>query len=503
MKKDLKVYFIIISVIIIMILLNSYKLEVVNKLEANIVFLLIETFLIILSLLIIHSIYSDKKISDIKIFYYTIPVFFILMLMFMPIFTSHDESWHWYRVYDIAQGNLFTNKQNSIPISEMPKSIDDISLEKFKYGITYSDLKDMYNTKLDKDNTKIYQLPTTAIFAPLQYLPQATGTFIAKLLTDRPVIMAYAGKILNAIMSIILLILAIKIIPFGKKILLTCICIPIAIEGLTSLSGDAMTISCAVLLTSYILKLAYQKENIITTKQKVVLTVLCVVMSLCKIVYLPLVGLVLIIPKEKFKTKKESNITKLLIIATSIVVGLTWLYIAGQSLYTRGPGELNTNLVLTNPIQYIKMFIYTIDTQTSSYILSLFGQKIGDCELIDLGLIITYVNLALFVVATILSEDTRNKFSKYQKIIIILVALATIALIFTSLFIQWTTEGADFIEGVQGRYFIPILLIVAILVSSVIKIKSNYKEENLLKFIGITQILSILYIITSIIIENL
>ena len=35
-------------------------------------------------------------------------------------------------------------------------------------------------------------------------------------------------------------------------------------------------------------------------------------------------------------------------------------------------------------------------------------------------------------------------------------------LILTSLYLQWTTCGADVIDGVQGRYFLPILLLPAV-----------------------------------------
>ena len=40
--------------------------------------------------------------------------------------------------------------------------------------------------------------------------------------------------------------------------------------------------------------------------------------------------------------------------------------------------------------------------------------------------------------------------------------LTIVLLIFTSLYIQWTAVGAPVIDGVQGRYFLPILLLVPI-----------------------------------------
>ncbi len=498
MKKNI----ILITVsIIAMVLLNSYKIQILEKQTAEPVFMILEVILIIVSVILIYSICTNKEITVKKTFFHIIPIYFLLFLIFMPVFTSHDESWHWYRVYDISNGNFLTKKEDNIPVATMPKSIDEISLEKFRNGITYEDLKDMFNTYLDKDNTKRYELLTTAIFSPIQYLPQAIGVCISKIITQKPVIMAYGGRIVNTLISFGILLLAIKKIPFGKKILFACMCLPIAIEGFTSLSGDAITISISMLLTSYVLNLAYKKDNVIEKKEKIILTVLCIIISLCKIVYLPLVFLVLLIPNEKFS--KKENILKILLISLCVIINISWLSYASNNLSTRGDGEYNTNIIFKSPLAYIEKMIYTVDNQTNSYVLSLFGEKIGDCELIEIGHIVTYVNLIILVATIILSNDTKDKFNKRQIFIILTITVMTVGLIFTSLFIQWTRTEANYIEGIQGRYFLPILPIVAILISSIIKIKSEYKEENVIKFLSVVQIISLLYTITSIIIENL
>lgn len=41
--------------------------------------------------------------------------------------------------------------------------------------------------------------------------------------------------------------------------------------------------------------------------------------------------------------------------------------------------------------------------------------------------------------------------------------LGTVLLMFTSLYMQWTAVYSDTIDGIQGRYFIPLLLVVAML----------------------------------------
>ena len=77
----------------------------------------------------------------------------------------------------------------------------------------------------------------------------------------------------------------------------------------------------------------------------------------------------------------------------------------------------------------------------------------------------------ILAVASILRENQKSYFSLKQKIFIVAVALIVIALISTAIYIQCT---ANFIElnhstivGLQGRYFIPIILVLTMIVGNI------------------------------------
>jgi uncharacterized membrane protein len=48
-----------------------------------------------------------------------------------------------------------------------------------------------------------------------------------------------------------------------------------------------------------------------------------------------------------------------------------------------------------------------------------------------------------------------------QRLLLVLAALATLALVSASQYATWTPYGADYVEGIQGRYFIPLAPAVA------------------------------------------
>ena len=132
----------------------------------------------------------------------------------------------------------------------------------------------------------------------------------------------------------------------------------------------------------------------------------------------------------------------------------------------------------------------------------MFGGELGLNEHVILHTITPYVFLFLCLTLGIIDNDIKHKLSRFQNWIIALIILAITALIFTSLFIQWTPTENTSIAGIQGRYFLPFLPL-AILLMGNLKIKADYKEEKTVKFISITILLMQINVILSILSRNM
>ena len=131
------------------------------------------------------------------------------------------------------------------------------------------------------------------------------------------------------------------------------------------------------------------------------------------------------------------------------------------------------------------------------------GGELGWGELIKVHTVVPYILFVLLIWITLTDQTTKDRFKLYQKVIIALTILAVGGLIFTSLFVQWTTCGSDSIAGIQGRYFIPILPLLMILVGSQIKLKTEYDNKNMQKSIGIIGTVLQIYVILQIVITHL
>ena len=109
------------------------------------------------------------------------------------------------------------------------------------------------------------------------------------------------------------------------------------------------------------------------------------------------------------------------------------------------------------------MLLYTINCNGSKYLLSMFGGEIGLNDHVILYSVVQYFFFIMSIASGLLNKEIKNKFSIYQTIIIVLIILAIIALVFTSLYIQWTKPEDTSIAGIQGRYFLPILPLILLL----------------------------------------
>ena len=445
-----------------------------------------------------------KNIKVENIFLITIPVICLFYIICMPTFKNHDEIYHWYRAYEVSTGKLMEEVDGDTLGTILPQSISDVTTDDWQ-SITYAKVRDSLNAELDKENTALLYSETSAVYSFVQYIPQAIGIFITRIFTDKVLLLAYGGRIINMVFSIILIYFAIKKIPFGKKILLLLSFIPIAIEGFSSLSPDAMTISMAFFYIAYILSLAFSKENhIIDGKKIAILTVLSVIMAMCKIVYLPLILLLFIIPKEKFKNEKK--IKNIFIIgAIAVVLNLIWLMVAGIYLshFREGDSSIQVISILTNPIKYLQNCLYTVNLNGQDYIYSMFGGELGWGELVQLNSTVPYILCFILIWITITDQTIKDKFKLYQKVWITIAAIAVVGLIFTSLYVQWTTIGSDSVLGIQGRYFIPILPLVALLIGSQLKVKTDYSDENTCKTIAIIGVVLQIWAILAIVICHL
>lgn len=373
-----------------------------------------------------------------------------------PVFTQSDESFHFIRAYQISKGNFISPyDQNGNSYDEFPKSIykvlyddDDIFPEYKNYSDSYNESK----IKLQKNHT-ISSDVRASNYVFLNYLPHAIGIKIGILLNFSPYTIGLLGRITNMFVCILIISISLKIIPICKKSLAILLLCPSVIAYISSLSADGLIIATALLLISYIVKFIYEKTKL-NWKYYLILLLIVAFVSTCKAAYLPIIGILIFIPCDCFKNKRIKWFFTLSLVMLGIVMSLLWMNVGHISV-----GTADGYTGLEKYLRFGYVFINTLFNDFGAYIRNIFAGDYMYQRQVNPFQIIPISYFFVFITA-IFSENTRLKMKTFNKAIIFMIIISVIALIAYALFTCNTDLNATLVNGIQGRYFVPILLLV-------------------------------------------
>ncbi len=373
-------------------------------------------------------------------------------LVSAPLFDVPDEVAHFCRAYEISCGHMITPTNGVSAGEELPLD-QDLNLLMEDWGSFYEN-KGMALTENDV-YTSFYN---TASYSPVTYIPQAIGIFLSRHVTDKILIIAYAGRIMNLLAITLLLYFAIKWIPFGKAVLAFICLIPVNIQESVSLAPDGMVLALTIFMIAYVLKLRYAQKEVMRGRQIVLLYAMAAAVSLIKIVYLPFVLVYFMIPYERFGGKGKKAGHAIAIAVLSLVCSLGWLSLAGNYLLTPGTDSMvQTAYILAHPLRYLAMMATTYFKSGSEMVLSMFGSSLAALNVNGSGLVMMLYGILMVLVFSRVPKK-REFHETSERAIFFLVILAIVFLTSTSLYIQWTPVYDQDILGIQGRYFLPLMM---------------------------------------------
>lgn len=378
----------------------------------------------------------------------------------IPMLQVPDEKGHYYRSFEVSRGDLLTPQgkigggYSRLPENLIPEKLEDLN------HIDYKAIRESKDEVIDKDVLENYDNSTQALYAPPSYLPQAIGCFIGRLLSDETVTIFYMGRLMNFISCSALVYLAIKMIPFGKRFLLLMICMPMYLQQMVSLSTDAFINAMAFVLIAWILKLLDQEQKC-SKGQLTGLMIVCFLVALCKVVYLPLCFLVLLIPSEKIgSTLKKGRLYKAICVIVSTILNFGWLAIGFGYMIQFRPGvdtAAQIEFILTHPFKYLGVIGATFAEKIIDWLGTMVGAKMCILNVYTcLTLVVLYI-LVLFFEMAVTSQEEHNFLSGKMRALHVGLFFVVFLITLTSLYAQWTAYRNPQIEGFQGRYFIPIL----------------------------------------------
>ena len=336
------------------------------------------------------------------------------------------------------------------------------------------------------------------------YAPQVAGVTIGRIFNFNCEQLLLIGKVFSLFWYAFIMYWAIKLIPFGKMALFTIGSLPMTIQMIVSYNYDAILLGVCFFTTAYLLYLIYKKEKV-GIKEMLLLSVLGITIASIKFVYLPILGLILFIPKTRYHSGKAKFISTVLVYGLSIVTLLCIklsmiLYVSTPRVtYSTNPGEAITiGYALRHLREMFNIFYRTFEHQASYYLESMVASPLGWLE-IRVPNIVVYG----FVVILLLSLLVRSDEKKYTCVRIqcfswvLAVSMAILSLV--ALLLDCTNMGAGQIAGFQGRYFLPFLpMLLVMLRNQVIVVNRNIERYIVLTLVSL-HCMTIFYVTLTII----
>jgi len=177
--------------------------------------------------------------------------------------------------------------------------------------------------------------------------------------------------------------------------------------------------------------------------------------------------LLLLIPKEKFQSRKNKAIylAVFAISAVALFLAFNLLNIINRlAVQVSGIEDIppySFDYILKNPLGTLKLIVNTICVKGDFYIAGAIG-LLGWFN-ITLPWVIILGYIILFIFSCWRMKDERQYISTSSKLLITFVIISVFILALLSMMLIWTPNTYPYIEGVQGRYFIPIIPLVGLL----------------------------------------
>ncbi len=429
---------------------------------------------------------NKKGISIEKLFVVIGLIVGFMFIYIIPPFQSPDEDSHFKKAYSIANGNLYAKSENKTIGLEIPEAMNDYINNKLsmmgnrELKYSYNDFYyDQYLTN-DLSKTSFYRVSTSET-SPSAHLIPGIGILIAKLFgliffKGNPSIafMLSFARFFSLLSYLTIGYFAIKLTPAFKKSFFAVLLMPMSIFLGSMVTYDNLLISITALAVASILKLTYDKKEKFNNKWFIIFAVIGYILLNVKVIYAPILGLMLFIPNERFKNKdKKEKWKTYLLLGTVIILATILLKIPNLLLESTKSSDLYSKqlqYVLSHPLSYTKILLNNIRGQLIQQLYWMVGTfGLLDTYLPPLFMFISFINLIIVFITDGISEKIKINYK--QKIIVLLSFILGVVGMYTAMYLYWTVDvlgevGGNAITGVQGRYFIPLLISLPLLFSN-------------------------------------
>lgn len=407
----------------------------------------------------------------------SIELIFLLFMLFAGMMYAFlikpgavpDEDAHYRTAY--AHSNVLMGKVDKVRTEILMDDIDYIFYQTTRQRepnlSMYRDFQTDFLRRATREQmAPINQWPVNA--PPYLYIGQTIGITLGRLLGFNGLTTFYLGRFFHVLVFALLAFWAMKKLPFYKMTLFALCLFPMTAHLIGSYSYDGMILAISLVLIAHIMSLAFDTREKSRWKEFAVIAIAGILLGGCKGgAYIPLIGLLLLIPERYFKERKQKAI-----FGGSVAIGTLAMFALGAmpsvsssvgatTTWVEGTAY-NVGWVLENPLKFIQLITNTLAEKSGFIFNSLVGTDLGWFNVpVSNILILGFFGIFMISCIYVREEPLGSILPQKQKNVIGICLLVSVAMITAGMMFSWTPMGSPVIEGLQGRYFLPLLLPLA------------------------------------------
>jgi uncharacterized membrane protein len=413
--------------------------------------------------------------------------FGIIFALMIPPGWNTDELDHTYRIHQLSAGNLLSEEVGApnglkafggeVPTQlvrlydltgvRAPGAATDRTV---KVDELYEKHPEILTLKDDGERTSM-NFSGAALYSPVAYAVYVPVFWLGQLFSLPFFSIILLCKLVGLLMMGAAFFFAIRHAPVGKWLFFATGLLPVVVGQAVSVGADMPQIAISVVFVALVLRLLY-----LSTPPKAadygVITVLGAALVLIKLVYAPLVLLVLALPVIRKAWRSRKHILLVLMsVVGAIVPGIIWLNLVSYIDINSNPQanfDLQKAFIIHEPVLYLKTLYYTFFTNEQPLALAhIFGNFIWASA--PLAAVYAYIASAALI-CSLFVRDSREvvqglsiRDRRIWRGFLVIVSFIIATLIATALYVYSTTLQQSSIVGIQARYFIPILPVILLI----------------------------------------
>ncbi len=383
-------------------------------------------------------------------------------LLITPPFTAPDEFPHFARAYQISEARLSVTGAGN-PAS-VPRSLAQLQVQAERWwpwrkrtrvrdsGALVSLLRQPLAPA-----DRVY-IKNRSLYSPVAYAAPAIALLPARLLEPSPLLLVYVARAANLIAWIGLVWLAIRLAPVRRWALCALCLMPMTLFQAAVVSADALTNGLAILFATWVAHVAFVESARLERADAAGLVTVAALLGLAKPGYWPLAAAVLCIPAPRFAGAARRFAFWAAVGVAAVLPSLLWLaYVRAAEAPVPHPvanPEGQIRYVLGNPLAMLDVFTATLRAKLHLYVMSFVG-VLGRLD-IFLPRPLYFVYPAALVALAVADGTDPPALSPGRRLAFVALFLAGSASMMLVGYVGWNEVGAATIEGIQGRYFLPM-----------------------------------------------